>query len=158
MDQRAIGVITGEVGAGETVAVRAATAALDPSRHVVITWPTQPSGCAACCPTSWPPGHTPPTTNPPWHRRPLRPCQRTRRTGRNPVLVVDEAHLLDNHQLEAIRLLTNHEMDSGSLFAVIMVGQPSLRQHLRLGVLAALDQRIAVRYSIAGMSGADTAD
>jgi len=31
--------------------------------------------------------------------------------GRNPVLLVDEAHLLDNHQLEAIRLLTNHDMD-----------------------------------------------
>jgi len=34
--------------------------------------------------------------------------------GRNPVLVVgkiEEAHLLDNHQLEAIRLLTNHDMD-----------------------------------------------
>ena len=36
VDQRAIGVITGEVGAGKTVAVRAATAALDPSRHVFI--------------------------------------------------------------------------------------------------------------------------
>ena len=36
VDQRAIGVITGEVGAGKTVAVRAATAALDPSRHVII--------------------------------------------------------------------------------------------------------------------------
>ena len=36
VDQRAIGVITGEVGAGKTVAVRAATAALDPSRHVTI--------------------------------------------------------------------------------------------------------------------------
>src|SRR5689334_15382857 len=35
VDQRAIGVITGEVGAGKTVAVRAA-AALDPSRHVFI--------------------------------------------------------------------------------------------------------------------------
>lgn len=35
VDQRAIG-ITGEVGAGKTVAVRAATAALDPSRHVII--------------------------------------------------------------------------------------------------------------------------
>ena len=74
------------------------------------------------------------------------------------MLVVDEAHLLDNQQLEAIRLLTNHEMDSGSPFAVILVGQPSLRHRLRLGVLAALDQRIAVRYAIAGMSGADTAD
>jgi hypothetical protein len=52
--------------------------------------------------------------------------------------------------------LTNHDMDSGSPFAVILIGQPSLRQRLRLGVLAALDQRIAVRYHIGGMSGADT--
>lgn len=36
MDQRAIGVITGEVGAGKTVAVRAATANRDPLRHVFI--------------------------------------------------------------------------------------------------------------------------
>jgi hypothetical protein len=48
--------------------------------------------------------------------------------------------------------------DSGSPFAVILIGQPTLRQRLRLGVLAAPDQRIAVRYQIAGMSTADTAD
>ena len=34
--ERAMGVITGEVGAGKTVAVRAATAALDASRHALI--------------------------------------------------------------------------------------------------------------------------
>ncbi|MDC8985578.1 AAA family ATPase [Mycobacterium marinum] len=78
--------------------------------------------------------------------------------GRNPALVVDEAHFLDNHQLEAIRLLTNHDMDSGSPFAVILIGQPSLRQRLRLGVLAALDQRTVVRYHIGGMRGTDTGD
>ena len=71
---------------------------------------------------------------------------------------VDEAHLLDNNQLEAIRLLTNHDMDSGSPFAVVLVGQPTLRHRLRLGVLAALDQRIAVRYTLPGMTPADTAD
>ena len=74
------------------------------------------------------------------------------------MLVIDEAHLLDNQQLEAIRLLTNHDMDAGSPFAVVLVGQPTLRQRLRLGVLAALDQRIAVRYHIGGMSAGDTAD
>ena len=37
VDQHAIGVITGEVGAGKTVAVRAATAALDPSRAELVT-------------------------------------------------------------------------------------------------------------------------
>ncbi len=55
------------------------------------------------------------------------------------MIVVDEAHLLDNQQLEAIRLLTNHDMDAGSPFAVVLVGQTTLRQRLRLGVLAALD-------------------
>lgn len=78
--------------------------------------------------------------------------------GRNPVLVVDEAHLLDNHQLEAFRLPTNHDMDSGSPFAVVLVGQPTLRHRLRLGALAALDQRNAVGYSLPGTSPADTAD
>jgi type II secretory pathway predicted ATPase ExeA len=36
VSERAIGVVTGEVGAGKTVAARAAVAALDPVRHTVI--------------------------------------------------------------------------------------------------------------------------
>ena len=39
----------------------------------------------------------------------------------------------------------------------MLVGQPTLRQRLRLGVLAALDQRIAVRYAMTGMTPTDTA-
>ena len=70
---------------------------------------------------------------------------------------IDEAHLLDNQQLEAIRMMTNHEMDSGSPFAAVLIGQPTLRHRLRLGVLAALDQRISVRYALAGMTPEDTA-
>ena len=126
VDQRAIGVITGEVGAGKTVAVRAATANLDPSRHVFIYLANPTIGVrgmlthivAAL-------GHTPA-----YHKSALAPqaaealATEHAERGRNPVLVVDEAHLLDNHQLEAIRLLTNHDMDSGSPFAVILVGQP----------------------------------
>jgi type II secretory pathway predicted ATPase ExeA len=36
VNEHALGVVTGEVGAGKTVAVRAALAALDPVRHLVI--------------------------------------------------------------------------------------------------------------------------
>jgi len=36
IDQTLLGVITGDVGAGKTVAVRAAVAGLDPTRHQVI--------------------------------------------------------------------------------------------------------------------------
>ena len=37
--ERAIGVVTGEVGAGKTVSVRTALAALDATRHTVIYLP-----------------------------------------------------------------------------------------------------------------------
>jgi hypothetical protein len=37
---------------------------------------------------------------------------------RTPVLVIDEAHLLAHDQLESIRLMTNHDMDSTSLILI----------------------------------------
>jgi type II secretory pathway predicted ATPase ExeA len=49
-------------------------------------------------------------------------------------------------------------MDSGSPFAVLLVGQPTLRQRMRLGVLAALDQRIGMRYAMPAMSTQETVD
>jgi len=72
------------------------------------------------------------------------------------VVAIDEAHLLSPGQLEEIRLLTNAEMDSQSPFAGIL-GQPSLRKRLRLGSFAALDQRLALRYELAGMTPEETA-
>ena len=74
-----------------------------------------------------------------------------------PVGKCDEAHLLDAAQLEGIRMLTNHDMDSASPFACLLIGQPTLRRRLKLGQLAALDQRIAVRYHMTGMTAEETA-
>jgi type II secretory pathway predicted ATPase ExeA len=70
---------------------------------------------------------------------------------------VDEAHLLDPAQFEELRLLTNAEMDSASPFAEILVGQPTLNRQLRLGTFAALDQRIATRFTIKPMDLAESA-
>jgi len=70
---------------------------------------------------------------------------------------VDEAHLLDPAQLEELRLLTNSEMDSASPFAGILVGQPTLNRQLRMGIFAALDQRIATRFTIRAMDLAESA-
>ena len=77
--------------------------------------------------------------------------------GRTPVLIIDEAHLLDHDQLESIRMMTNHDMDSSTPFATILVGQPTLRHQVKLGVLAALEQRITVRYQMKGMTPDETA-
>ena len=58
--------------------------------------------------------------------------------GRVPVLVCDESHMLTHGQLEAVRILTNSDMDAASPLACLLIGQPTLRRMLRLGVLAAL--------------------
>ena len=47
-------------------------------------------------------------------------------------------------------------MDSESPFAGVLLGQPALRRRLRLGSFAALDQRLALRYELPGMSGDET--
>ena len=70
---------------------------------------------------------------------------------------IDEGHLLSHDGLEAIRLLTNHELDTGAPFATILLGQPTLASKMRLGVLAALDQRVTVRHHMAGMTADETA-
>jgi type II secretory pathway predicted ATPase ExeA len=53
-------------------------------------------------------------------------------------------------------MLTNHDLDRSSPLACLLVGQPTLRRKIKLGVLAALDQRIAVRYHMPGMSLEET--
>ncbi len=154
-----LGVITGDVGAGKTVAVRAAVAGLDPTRHQVIY-----------------------VANPAFGTRGLY-VQVVRALGAQPrylkaelmaqaadllaaeaaerhrtvVLIVDEAHLLQPDQLEELRLMTNAEMDSASPFAGILIGQPTLARQLRMGTFAALDQRIATRYAIKPMDLAESA-
>jgi type II secretory pathway predicted ATPase ExeA len=76
--------------------------------------------------------------------------------GRIPVLAIDEAHMLEPAQLEAIRMLTNHDLDAACPLACLLIGQPTLRRRIKLGILAALDQRIAVRYAMPGMTGEET--
>jgi type II secretory pathway predicted ATPase ExeA len=55
ISERALGVITGEVGAGKTVAVRAALAGLDSSRHTVIYLGNPASAVVASTAASSPP-------------------------------------------------------------------------------------------------------
>jgi type II secretory pathway predicted ATPase ExeA len=75
---------------------------------------------------------------------------------RRVVVAVDEAHLMTPAQLEELRLLTNAQMDSASPFAGILIGQPTLARQLRMGIFAALDQRIATRYHIKPMDLAES--
>ena len=66
--------------------------------------------------------------------------------NRHVIVAIDEAHLLSHDQLEAIRMLTNSGIDYRSPATIVLIGQPTLRRRLRVGDMAALDQRIQLRY------------
>ena len=156
--ERALGVITGEVGSGKTVATRAAAANLDASRHTVIYLGNPAVGArglyAAIVSAL---GGVPR-----FHKASLIPqtvdllAAEENERGKRVVVVVDEAHLLAADQLEELRLLTNAEMDSHSAFACLLVGQPTLRRRIKLGTFAALDQRIALRFAMPAMTPTET--
>ena len=72
----------------------------------------------------------------------------THAQGRRTVLVVDEAHKLSLEVLEQIRLLTNLETTKEKLLQIILVGQPELNQLLARQDLRQLAQRITARYNL----------
>jgi len=147
---RGLGVITGEVGCGKTAAVRAAVAGLDPSRHTPIYLPNPQIGVRGIHgAVALALGHTPR-----FHHATLIPqveaalATESDERNRHVILAIDESHLMSHDQLEAVRMLTNHDLDSGSPLSILLIGQPTLRRRLRIGDMAALDQRVALRYHI----------
>jgi type II secretory pathway predicted ATPase ExeA len=156
--EAALGCLFGDVGVGKTVAVRAAMAGLDPTRHQIIYIANPAFGTRGLYVSIV----RALGAQPRYLRAELmaqaadllaaEEAERHRRV----VVIVDEAHLMTPAQLEELRLLTNSQMDSASPFAGILIGQPTLARQLRMGVFAALDQRIATRYHIKAMDLAES--
>src|SRR6266851_642500 len=99
---KALAVITGEVGAGKTAAVRGALAGLDQARHTSIYLPDPTVGVRGI-------HHAIVTAlgGRPAHGTAALTAQSadalaTAERGRTPVLVIDEAHLLQADQLESV--------------------------------------------------------
>ena len=147
---RGIGVLTGEVGAGKTAALRAAADGLDASRHTLIYLPNPQVGVRGI--------HGALATAlgkaPCFYTADLIPqveaalAAEADERNRNVILAIDESHMLTGGQLESVRMLTSHDLDSGSPLTVLLIGQPTLRRRLRVGDMAALDQRVQLRYVI----------
>ena len=158
ISEQAIGVISGECGAGKTVAARAAVASLDASRHTVLYLGTPGVGLRGIYGLIV----TALGGNPRFHHAALIPqaqellAAESSERGKQVVLIVDEAHLLDAESLEGVRCLSNMGMEQTAPFCLLLLGQPTLRHRLRRGAFTALDQRIAVRYAITGLNAKET--
>jgi len=155
---RALGIITGEIGAGKSTAVRALASRLDPIRCpfvYIADSALEPRSFYREVLSQF-------GVTPSFHQR---DAQRQfnhvlldayENQGKQPVLVIDEAHLLSSSMLSEVRLLLNFQYDSLSPFALILVGQPELRATLRLRVFEPLRQRVGVRYHLGGLGEKET--
>ena len=76
--------------------------------------------------------------------------------GRHTVLIIDESQNLSPEALEELRMLSNINADKDQILQLILVGQPGLRDTLRLPELHQFAQRIAVDYNLKALSLEET--
>lgn len=75
-----------------------------------------------------------------------------------PVVIVDEAHLLDREMLEEVRFLLNFRMDAQSPMALILVGQSELWDKFKLQAYAAIRQRIDLQCKLVHLDRAQVGE
>lgn len=72
--------------------------------------------------------------------------------GKTPVIILDECHLMDCQTLQELILMTNFQMDSKVPFLLILIGQPDFKETLKRRMHEPLNQRITLRYHMAGLT------
>ncbi len=150
--------ITGDIGTGKSTALRAFVHSLDHKLHPLVYLPNPRLNI----PTLFSqillalkvePAHA--------FTRLLPQLQDTlqdlARKNRYPLLVVDEAHLLPAELFDQLRFLLNDDFDANSLLTLVLLGQPDLTPKLRFAPYQALNQRIAVRFSLLPLDLEETA-
>jgi general secretion pathway protein A len=150
-----LSLITGEIGCGKTMLAGALTDRLAGSPSDVVTLPypkVTPTQLLATL------AHGLGVERPPRGKLPAIQAVRERlsalhRNGRRPVLVVDEAQLAGPMLLEEIRLLTNYEDRQDKHLHVVLLGQPELRDRVRLR--PQIDQRVSLRFHVEPMEAGD---
>jgi type II secretory pathway predicted ATPase ExeA len=72
------------------------------------------------------------------------------------VIILDEAHHFSESMLQELRFILNFKEDSMSPLSLVVVGQPSLRNLLKVKHLEAIDQRIQMRYQMSALTEKET--
>lgn len=73
-------------------------------------------------------------------------------------IIIDEAQNLSPAALEEVRMISNLETEQEKLVQLILLGQPNLRNKVRLPQLAQLRQRIAVQFHLHPLDKNETID
>jgi len=159
ISSRSMGLLTGEAGTGKTTAVHIVADELPSNKYTVIYLGQDQDGSNLCRRLALSLGLKPRLSRTHTLLAISQFLSDNRlEQGREILLVIDEAHLLDNATLEDIRLLTNDNFDSQSPLSIILVGQLPLRTRLKGIGFEAINQRLRFRYALEGFSEQETED
>lgn len=157
-DRKGFMVLTGEVGTGKTLSIRALIKRLHPtvktslvvnpllSTYELIQGINRDFGCEA----------TGETLNVLLDKLNHFLLNNYQHRG-NAVVIIDEAQNLSEQALEMTRLLSNLETEKDKLLQIILVGQPELDQILSRQSLRQLSQRIQIRCQLSPLNPPQTA-
>jgi type II secretory pathway predicted ATPase ExeA len=147
--RKGCGMLTGEYGCGKTTLSRALIQRLEAERYEIGLL-TNPSWSAVdfLREALYQLGvETAETTKPELLHQLNDIFFRNYREGRDTVLIVDEAQLIEDDAIfEELRLLLNFQTDDRFLVTLLLIGSPELREKVRR--LKHLDQRITIRYHL----------
>jgi len=156
--ERRFAVLTGAVGAGKSTALRAFLARLPVTRYTPLyVTDSQLTPRNFYYEALWQLGITPRFYRGDARRQLHRALQERDDAGKQPVIVIDEAHLLGREMLEEVRFLLNFDVDSRAPLALILAGQPELRRTLKLECFTAIAQRVSIRAHLPALTPQESA-
>jgi type II secretory pathway predicted ATPase ExeA len=158
VDQRAMGLLTGEPGSGKSTALRRLRDELHPEQvRSIYLHDTAVNPADFCRQIALELG-----IEPRWSRALiLRDIQQeisrlADERHLTVLLVIDEAQGLRPDVLALLPMLTNFDWDRDGRLAMLLAGQSGLRHTLRLAHLEPLAQRITIRYTLRGFDSDTT--
>lgn len=157
LQRRGIALITGEIGAGKSTAIRAVIDQLEPNRFDIAYIADPTIGIrgilnSIAIQLNLEGGYFK------WQL--LEQLKQTIEKNaydfnKTTLLIIDEVQHLDTRALEQIRLFTNFKIDSQTPLNLILLGQPDVNKTIRLQSLQALAQRTTIRYHLSGLDKAE---
>lgn len=158
VDDGSMALVTGRAGTGKTTGVRSFLESLPSSKYRIVYVGQEQRSSGVNMRLLHELGAR---TSIAWAHRTLKVTQKLQdiiRSGRQLIIVIDEAHLLEQQTLEDIRLLTNLDMDKSTAISVFFLGQHWLRGILKKVGNEALYQRLRLRLALEGLTEAQTGD
>jgi len=154
VEHRYLGLLTGEIGSGKSTLIRKLISVVDPLKYQPICLTIDKLTPRDFYTELLFSGGEKPPYSVTKAKRLLKELlvERSRQNDRAFIVIIDEAQDLSDSMLTELRFAVNHDIDSCSLFPLILVGQPELRRTLMLNHYAALAQRIQLSYHLTGLT------